>query len=285
MGVAWGRGAHEENVGERDKNQKCLYTGSNRGPSGYESDALPTELWRQAISRGRAQRADNPSDRAVSSAAHRRERDRILTQRGAFFAMRASVPGGRGRRAGAGALTRAVAIACCACGTAAFSVPHGPTAAARAPRRAPRHGAIHAVAEQPMLDKRNERRRIMSSEYYKRGGSPFDKDIHKEVNQKMSAQFKSDLVEEMKARHAPHARAPLARPLRPRTRGSHPTHASDPSRRSRPSASWPAARAPRRWSSSWRRSLASAGGWSARSSWRGLRATRTPPRGCTSPTS
>jgi len=38
----------------------------------------------------------------------------------------------------------------------------------------------------------------MTQESYKRGGSPFEKDIHKDIQQKMSAQFAGELVEQMK---------------------------------------------------------------------------------------
>jgi len=47
--------------------------------------------------------------------------------------------------------------------------------------------------------KREERRRIMSQDKYKRGGAPFEKDVHKAVTQKMTDKFKSELVEELKA--------------------------------------------------------------------------------------
>eukprot|EP00965_Chrysotila_dentata_P090166 2976193-Pleurochrysis_carterae.AAC.4 len=49
-----------------------------------------------------------------------------------------------------------------------------------------------------MLDKRSERRRIMSAPNFKRGGSPFDKDIHQDVAKKMSEKFKGELVEQMR---------------------------------------------------------------------------------------
>jgi 4-hydroxy-3-methylbut-2-enyl diphosphate reductase len=46
--------------------------------------------------------------------------------------------------------------------------------------------------------KKNERRRIMSSTMYKRGGSPFDREIHKQVSDRMSEQFAGELLEQMK---------------------------------------------------------------------------------------
>jgi 4-hydroxy-3-methylbut-2-enyl diphosphate reductase len=46
--------------------------------------------------------------------------------------------------------------------------------------------------------KREERRRIMGTEKYKRGGAPFDKAIHKDVASKMTEKFKSELVAELK---------------------------------------------------------------------------------------
>lgn len=46
--------------------------------------------------------------------------------------------------------------------------------------------------------KKNLRRKIMSAKDYKRGGAPFDQNIHKEVTQKMSEKFAGQLVEEMK---------------------------------------------------------------------------------------
>lgn len=48
------------------------------------------------------------------------------------------------------------------------------------------------------LDKRAERRRIMSEDKYKRGNAPFDKTIHADVSSKMSEQFASTLVKEMR---------------------------------------------------------------------------------------
>ena len=46
--------------------------------------------------------------------------------------------------------------------------------------------------------KRELRRRIMSEDKYKRGGAPFDKAIHKDVTQKMTEKFKSELLEDIK---------------------------------------------------------------------------------------
>ena len=39
----------------------------------------------------------------------------------------------------------------------------------------------------------------MKADKYKRGGAPFDKDIHKDVTGKMTEKFKSELLEELKA--------------------------------------------------------------------------------------
>jgi len=61
--------------------------------------------------------------------------------------------------------------------------------------------AISPVMEAPAAEevtKRNVRRRIMSEDKYKRGGAPFDKAIHKDVNQKMTEKFKSELTEKLK---------------------------------------------------------------------------------------
>jgi len=76
-------------------------------------------------------------------------------------------------------------------------------AGARAPAAAARHGALamqqqQADAGAADVIKREERRRIMSQDKYKRGGAPFDKTIHKDVTAKMTDKFKSELVEEMK---------------------------------------------------------------------------------------
>ena len=83
------------------------------------------------------------------------------------------------------------------------SGPMGPRAApaVRAARRiAMAEGpAAGAVAENPEPTKKNVRRRIMGAESYKRGGSPFDKAIHKDVSSKMSEMFAGELVEQMKA--------------------------------------------------------------------------------------
>jgi 4-hydroxy-3-methylbut-2-enyl diphosphate reductase len=50
--------------------------------------------------------------------------------------------------------------------------------------------------QQPV--KREERRAIMGKEKYKRGGAPFEKSIHKDVTEKMSEKFKSQLVSDLK---------------------------------------------------------------------------------------
>jgi len=57
--------------------------------------------------------------------------------------------------------------------------------------------AMVASDELPVT-KKGERRRIMGKESYKRGGSPFDRSIHDDVNQKMSSKFAGELVEKMK---------------------------------------------------------------------------------------
>jgi 4-hydroxy-3-methylbut-2-enyl diphosphate reductase len=46
--------------------------------------------------------------------------------------------------------------------------------------------------------KKNVRSRIMKNGNYKRGGSPFDRDIHSETKEKMSEQFAGELVNQMK---------------------------------------------------------------------------------------
>ena len=51
------------------------------------------------------------------------------------------------------------------------------------------------LSERPT--KKNTRNRIMKKEY-KRGGNPFDREIHQEVGQKMSERFAGELVEQMK---------------------------------------------------------------------------------------
>ena len=75
-----------------------------------------------------------------------------------------------------------------------FGVGGGNYAAAPAARR-----RFISPAMQDTVIKREERRRIMSADKYKRGGAPFDKAIHKDVTQKMTDKFKSELLEEIKA--------------------------------------------------------------------------------------
>jgi len=58
-------------------------------------------------------------------------------------------------------------------------------------------GAV-VMQEAGLANKRDERRRIMRSDSYKRGGAPFDKAIHKDVTEKMSEKFKSELLEDIK---------------------------------------------------------------------------------------
>ena len=45
--------------------------------------------------------------------------------------------------------------------------------------------------------KKNARSRIMKKKTYKRGGNPFDRSIHREVSEKMSERFASELVAQM----------------------------------------------------------------------------------------
>jgi len=68
-----------------------------------------------------------------------------------------------------------------------------------------RRAGVHAIrmqqqqqeeAEAPV--KRDQRRQIMAAGKYKRGGAPFDKAIHKDVTQKMTEKFKSELVQDLK---------------------------------------------------------------------------------------
>jgi len=68
------------------------------------------------------------------------------------------------------------------------------------PARAPtQHRALAPVMDEAMqTTKRNERRRIMGMDKYKRGGAPFDTAIHKAVTEKMSETFKSELLSEIK---------------------------------------------------------------------------------------
>ena len=75
-----------------------------------------------------------------------------------------------------------------------------PLSALSSPLTAARAGvfmAAEAAAEERVI-KRLERRRIMGEERYKRGGAPFDKEIHKDVVGKMSDKFKSEVIEQMK---------------------------------------------------------------------------------------
>jgi len=59
-------------------------------------------------------------------------------------------------------------------------------------------GTPVAERSNEMETKKNARRRIMSKESFKRGGTPFDRSIHSDVSQKMSRQFAGELVEQMK---------------------------------------------------------------------------------------
>ena len=92
-------------------------------------------------------------------------------------------------------ITRRLLLACFGLGAASgFRATVGTTALAGP------HAVSTAVMSSPaeMESKKNVRRSIMTKDKYKRGGSPFDKTIHSDVQQKMSAQFASELVEQMK---------------------------------------------------------------------------------------
>ena len=76
-------------------------------------------------------------------------------------------------------------------------------------RVAPGHGQSRALARSRAamqetaeaaadLTKKAIRRQIMTKESYMRGGSPFEKEIHKDVSGKMSEMFAGELVEKMK---------------------------------------------------------------------------------------
>jgi len=58
--------------------------------------------------------------------------------------------------------------------------------------------AAAVTMQETEIIKREERRRIMGEDKYKRGGAPFDKAIHKDVAQKMSEKFKSEMIAELK---------------------------------------------------------------------------------------
>ena len=68
------------------------------------------------------------------------------------------------------------------------------------PRALVRHRAVMQETAEASVDetKKNVRRRIMSKDSYKRGGTPFEKTIHKDVAGKMSELFAGELVEKMK---------------------------------------------------------------------------------------
>merc|ERR1719310_1032504 len=57
---------------------------------------------------------------------------------------------------------------------------------------------MQQLQEETPVNKRDQRRRIMSEDKYKRGGAPFDKAIHKDVTEKMTEKFKSELLEGLK---------------------------------------------------------------------------------------
>jgi hypothetical protein len=75
--------------------------------------------------------------------------------------------------------------------------------------------AVHRVTRQPAMQdakviKRDERRRIMTQDKYKRGGAPFDKGIHKEVRARATAPAD-------RARSGSVSKRPARRRRRPRT--------------------------------------------------------------------
>jgi len=73
--------------------------------------------------------------------------------------------------------------------------PHALAALASGGRRA----AAPAMQQQEeKVVKREVRRKIMAQDKYKRGGAPFDKSIHKDVNERMTEKFKSEVLEEIK---------------------------------------------------------------------------------------
>jgi len=99
-------------------------------------------------------------------------------------------------------VARASAIALLLHGSAGLQV-GGPAQTSVAPIVARSSAPMMDVSKlQPTLpgtlDKRAERRRIMSDDKYKRGNAPFDKTIHADVASKMSEQFASTLVKEMR---------------------------------------------------------------------------------------
>ena len=69
-----------------------------------------------------------------------------------------------------------------------------PTAADR-PAIADKYAGIKAGDRDT---KKNTRNKIMKKKSYVRGGSPFERDIHADVSQKMSEQFAGELVNQMK---------------------------------------------------------------------------------------
>ena len=78
-----------------------------------------------------------------------------------------------------------------------------PRCAGAAPRSPPPALAADGVTKLDKvrpgeLDKRAERRRIMSQDKYKRGNAPFERSTHTAVAEKMSQAFASDLVQQMK---------------------------------------------------------------------------------------
>jgi len=85
--------------------------------------------------------------------------------------------------------------------TSALLLPSASGLRVMTPALRPSRAASSVVVMQDagLVNKREERRRIMRSDRYKRGGAPFDKAIHKDVTQKMSEKFKSELLEDIKS--------------------------------------------------------------------------------------
>ena len=84
-----------------------------------------------------------------------------------------------------------------------LSVAHGLRVApghaqSRALARSRASASMQETTEAADLTKKAIRRQIMTKDSYMRGGSPFEKEIHKDVSGKMSEMFAGELVEKMK---------------------------------------------------------------------------------------
>lgn len=80
-----------------------------------------------------------------------------------------------------------------------FCLPTGlvlPSPAALSSSAASQRAMVHMQGSDVV--KREERRRIMGADKYKRGGAPFEKAIHKDVSEKMTEKFKSQMIAELK---------------------------------------------------------------------------------------